>query len=262
MSEYIVIVMALLYIGIAIVIVVMNIAEVPAMFALIFKSAFGLEEAVGGSIGAAIMMGVKRGLFSNEAGMGSAPNAAATASVSHPVKQGLVQSLGVFVDTILICSCTAFIVLLSGKYTDTKLEGIALTQAALGSHIGDWAASFVAIIILLFAFSSLVGNYYYGETNIEFLNANKAWLYVYRFAVIGMILFGSVAKIQIVWDLADLFMGLMAIVNLIAIILLGKIAFAALNDYVKQKKAGKNPVFYSDTIEGLQHVESWERSPK
>ncbi|MFX3622696.1 MAG: alanine/glycine:cation symporter family protein [Ectobacillus sp.] len=262
MSEYIVIVMALLYIAITIFVIAIHITEVPAMFALIFKSAFGLEQAVGGSIGAAIMMGIKRGLFSNEAGMGSAPNAAATANVSHPVKQGLVQSFGVFVDTILICSCTAFIVLLSGAYTNAKLEGIELTQVALSTHIGAWAQSLIAIIILLFAFSSLVGNYYYGETNIEFLNANKVWLYAYRVAVIGMILFGSVAKVQIVWDLADLFMALMAIVNLIAILRLGKIAFAALRDYTNQKKVGKDPIFYADSIEGLENIEAWEYSAR
>jgi amino acid carrier protein len=260
MSEYIVIVMAFVYIAIAMFIFFTNIAEVPATFALIFKSAFGIEEAVGGSIGAAVMMGVKRGLFSNEAGMGSAPNAAATATTSHPVKQGLIQSLGVFVDTILICSCTAFIVLLSGKYVDGNLDGIQLTQAALGFHIGSWAQYLLAVIVLLFAFSSLVGNYYYGETNIEFLSANKVWVFLYRIAVVAMILFGAVAKVQVVWDLADLFMGLMAVVNLIAILLLGKIAFAALNDYMKQKKAGKDPIFYADSINGLQNVEGWEHS--
>ncbi len=260
MSEYIVIVMAFLYIGIAIFVIATNISELPSTIALIFKNAFGLEEFAGGSVGAAIMLGIKRGLFSNEAGMGSAPNAAATATVTHPVKQGLIQSLGVFVDTLLICSCTAFIVLLSGEYTNSKLEGIELTQIALSSHIGSWASSLIAIIIFLFAFSSLVGNYYYGETNIEFINNSKTGLFIYRLAVVGMILFGSIAKVQIVWDMADLFMGLMAIVNLIAILLLGKIAFAALNDYTKQKKAGKNPVFYADTIEGLKNVESWSHS--
>ncbi|MDQ0247208.1 amino acid carrier protein [Bacillus fengqiuensis] len=260
MSEYIVIVMAFLYIGIAIFVIATNISELPSTIALIFKNAFGLEEFAGGSVGAAIMLGIKRGLFSNEAGMGSAPNAAATATVTHPVKQGLIQSLGVFVDTLLICSCTAFIVLLSGEYTNPKLEGIELTQIALSSHIGSWASSLIAIIIFLFAFSSLVGNYYYGETNIEFINNSKTGLFIYRLAVVGMILFGSIAKVQIVWDMADLFMGLMAIVNLIAILLLGKIAFAALNDYTKQKKAGKNPVFYADTIEGLKNVESWSHS--
>jgi amino acid carrier protein len=262
MSEYIVIIMALLYIGIAIFVAATNIAEIPSTLALIVKNAFGLEEVAGGSVGAAIMLGIKRGLFSNEAGMGSAPNAAATANVTHPVKQGLIQSLGVFVDTLLICSCTAFIVLLSGEYTNQNLEGIELTQVALSAHIGPWASRLVAIIIFLFAFSSLVGNYYYGETNIEFLNTSKVWVNIYRIAVIGMILFGSIAKVQIVWDMADLFMGLMAIVNLIAILLLGKIAFAALNGYMKQKKAGKNPVFYADSINGLKNIECREYSSK
>jgi amino acid carrier protein len=234
-SEYMVIAMALLYIGIAIIVIIMNITEIPSVFALIFENAFGLREAAGGTLGAAMMMGIKRGLFSNEAGMGSAPNAAATATVSHPVKQGLIQSLGVFIDTLVICSCTAFIVLLSGAYSNPDLDGIQLTQEALSIHIGPWASNLIAITILLFAFSSLVGNYYYRETNIEFLNGSKTWVLVYRIAVVAMVIFGSVVKIQIVWDMTDLFMGLMAIVNLIAIILLGKLAFAALNDHLKQK---------------------------
>ncbi|MBM7704656.1 alanine/glycine:cation symporter family protein [Metabacillus iocasae] len=259
-SEIIVVVMALIYIGVALIVIIMNIAEIPGVISLIVKSAFGLEEAVGGTLGAALMMGIKRGLFSNEAGMGSAPNAAATATVSHPVKQGLIQSLGVFTDTIIICSCTAFIILLSNAYVQPDLDGIQITQAALSSHIGEWATQLVAITILLFAFSSLIGNYYYGETNIEFLNTNKSFLFLYRIAVVAMVIFGSVAKVQIVWDMADLFMGLMAIVNLIAIFMLGKIAFAALNDYMKQKKAGKDPVFYKDSIEGIEDVECWNYS--
>jgi amino acid carrier protein len=259
-SQIIVPVMATLYLAIALFVVLTNLTEIPAVFALIFKSAFGLEQAAGGGIGAAMMMGIKRGLFSNEAGMGSAPNAAATATVSHPVKQGLIQSLGVFVDTLLICSATAFIVILSGTY-GSGAQGIELTQSALAGHIGSWANSFIAIAVFLFAFSSIIGNYYYGETNIEFINTHKSILFVYRAAVIAMVYFGSVASFGIVWDMADLTMGLMAVVNLIAIVLLGRFAFQALNDYVIQKKDGKNPVFYADSIEGLKNVESWDYSP-
>ncbi|QGU96757.1 amino acid carrier protein [Clostridium bovifaecis] len=261
-AEMIVPVMAIGYIAVALFVVFKNITHVPAVFSLIIENAFGIKEAVGGGVGAAIMMGIKRGLFSNEAGMGSAPNAAATADVTHPVKQGLIQTLGVFTDTILICSCTAFIVLLSGVYTNTKLEGIQLTQKALSSQVGAWGNTFIAICIFLFAFSSIVGNYYYGETNIEFIKANKLWLLAYRAAVIGMVIFGSVAKIQIVWDMADLFMGIMAIINLIAISRLSKIAFAALQDYSRQKKAGKNPVFSVDDIGGLENAECWEKKKK
>jgi AGCS family alanine or glycine:cation symporter len=256
-AEFIVPIMAGGYVLLALYIIVTNITLLPNVFATIFSSAFGLQEAAGGTMGAALMMGIKRGLFSNEAGMGSAPNAAATASVSHPVKQGLIQSLGVFVDTLLICSATSFIVLLSDVYKNQNLEGIAIVQTALSSHIGVWAGSFIAIAVFLFAFSSVVGNYYYGETNIEFMNTNKKWLLVYRLAVVGMVMFGSLAKVSIVWDMADLFMALMAITNLVAIGLLGKIAFAALADYTRQKRQGVNPVFYRNTIPGLKDVECW-----
>lgn len=260
MSEYIVIVLAVLYIGVALFIVLTNITKMPEVLSLIVKNAFGLEQAVGGSLGAALMNGVKRGLFSNEAGMGSAPNAAATAVTSHPVKQGLIQAFGVLTDTLIICTSTAFIILFSDAYKQPELSGIELTQAALSTHIGSWASGFLAIMVLLFAFSTLIGNYYYGETNIEFLNTNKAWLMLYRISVLAMVIFGSVAQVQLVWDLADLFMGFMVIVNLIAILLLSKVAFAALTDYMEQKKAGKDPVFYKDSIGNLENIECWEHS--
>ena len=258
MSELIVPPMAILYIGIALFVVIKNITLLPDVFTEIFTNAFGLQEAVGGGVGAAIMMGIKRGLFANEAGMGSAPNAAATANVSHPVKQGYIQTIGVLVDTFLVCTSTAFIVLCSGAYKTPGLTGIELTQAALSSQVGSWASGFLAIIIFLFAFSSLLGNYYYGETNIEFIKTSKLWLTVYRLAVVGMVMFGSVAAVQIVWDMADLFMGFMVITNLIAITLLGKFAYAALADYVKQKKQGKDPVFHASSIPGLKNAECWE----
>ncbi|WZL74418.1 alanine/glycine:cation symporter family protein [Clostridiaceae bacterium 35-E11] len=256
-AELIVPIMAVAYVLVALFVVIKNITAIPSIFGLIVSNAFGVKQAVGGGIGAALMQGIKRGLFSNEAGMGSAPNAAATAEVSHPVKQGLIQTLGVFTDTILICSATAFIVLLSGAYTTEGLTGIQLTQTALSSQVGLWGNNFIAVCILLFAFSSIVGNYYYGESNIEFINASKTWVFIYRLAVVGMVVFGSVSQIQIVWDMADLFMGLMAIINLIAIGMLGKIAFAALKDYERQKKEGKDPVFHVNHIEGLQNVECW-----
>ncbi|CAG7839219.1 sodium:alanine symporter [Clostridium novyi B str. ATCC 27606] len=256
--EVIVPVMAIAYILVALFVVTKNITHVPEMIKVIFENAFGIKQITGGSLGAAILMGIKRGLFSNEAGMGSAPNAAATAGVTHPAKQGLIQTLGVFTDTILICSCTAFIVLISGAYTDKKLEGIKLTQNALSSQIGHWGNTFIAICILLFAFSSIVGNYYYGESNIEFLNGGKGWLIIYRISVLSMVLFGSIAKIKIVWDLADLFMGTMAIINLIAIWKLSPLAFKVLKDYTIQKKEGKDPVFTADSIDDLVNAECWE----
>ncbi|KIL35803.1 sodium:alanine symporter [Cohnella kolymensis] len=256
-SEYMVIFMAALYIGVSLFIVLANITEVPGMFMTIFKHAFGIEQVAGGTLGAAILQGIKRGLFSNEAGMGSAPNAAATATTSHPAKQGLIQALAVLIDTFVICSCTAFIILLSDAYGSTA-AGIELTQSALSTHIGSWASGFLAIMIFLFAFSTLIGNYYYGETNIDFLKSNRTWLWLYRFSVVAMVIFGSVAKVQLVWDLADVFMGFMVIVNLIAITLLSKIAFAALNDYNKQKKAGKDPVFTKHSIEGVRNIQCWD----
>lgn len=256
--EILVPVMAIGYILVALFVLFKNAAHIPTMFKLIITDAFDFKGLIGGGIGASVMMGIKRGLFSNEAGMGSAPNAAATAEVTHPVKQGFIQTLGVFTDTIIICSCTAFIILLSGVYNANGLTGIQLTQNALTSQVGSWGTTFIAICILLFAYSSIIGNYYYGETNIEFIKANKTWLFLYRICVILMVIFGSLTEIQVVWDMADLFMGLMALINLIAIIQLGGIASAALKDYVKQKKQGKDPVFTKDSIKGLTGVECWD----
>ncbi|WP_227937532.1 alanine/glycine:cation symporter family protein [Alkalihalobacillus deserti] len=256
-SQVIVPVMAICYLILVAYIVILNIGEIPRVMGLIISSAFGLNEAVAGGIGAAIMNGVKRGLFSNEAGMGSAPVAAATADVSHPAKQGFVQTLGVFVDTLLICSATAFIILLSG-IPGEGMGGIQLTQSALASHVGPWASIFVAIAILLFCFSSIIGNYYYGESNIGYIKENKAAIFVFRLAVLGMILLGSVSSLSMVWNLADLFMALMAITNLIALAIIGKVAIVVLKDYLKQKKEGKEPVFYASNIKGLENVEYWK----
>ncbi|MFE8699585.1 alanine/glycine:cation symporter family protein [Cytobacillus sp. FJAT-54145] len=259
-SVIIVPIMAFFYIALAGFVVITNISQVPAVLSLIVKSAFGFEQVFGGGVGAAIMMGVKRGLFSNEAGMGSAPNAAAAAVVSHPVKQGFVQALGVFFDTLVVCTATAFIILLSDSYT-TGLQGIELTQASMAEHFGPWASIFVAIAIFMFAFSSIIGSYYYGEANIGFVHKSKAALFIYRLAALGMVVFGAVASLQIVWDFADLAMAIMALTNLIAIGLLGKFAFKALDHYMEQRKQGLDPVFYADDIEGLKGVESWPVRP-
>lgn len=261
-TQVIVPVMAIFYLIVAMYVVVTNYTEIPAVFSLIFTEAFGLREAAGGTLGAAIMQGVRRGLFSNEAGMGSVPNAAATASISHPAKQGLVQSLGVFFDTIIICSATAFIIILAGLYKTGENDGIVLTQNSLAEHVGSWAPYFIAIAIIFFAFSSIIGNYYYGETNIEFIHAHKGWMTGYRMLVLVMVMFGSIAHVQLVWNLADLFMGLMAILNIAVILLLGKTAFQVLNDYTKQRKKGVNPVFYAKTIPGLKNTECWEEEDR
>lgn len=258
-SEVIVPVLAVAYVFVTVLVLILNFTQIPAVIKLIVTNAFDISSFSSGAFGAMFIAGVKRGLFSNEAGMGSAPNAAATAEVSHPVKQGLIQTLGVFTDTLLICSCTAFMILLSGSYTNSNLEGIQLTQHALTSEIGAFGNYFIAFCILLFAYSSIIGNYYYGESNIEFMSTKKLYLVTYRIIVIGMIIFGSLTKVAIVWDMADLFMSFMAIVNLIAILLLGNIAIKALKNYTDQKKMGiKEPVFKASDIPGLKNVEQWQ----
>ena len=252
-SSILVPIMALGYIILALYIVISNITHLPDIFGIIIKNAFGIEQAIGGGIGAALMQGIKRGLFSNEAGMGSAPNAAATAHVTHPAKQGFIQALGVFTDTLLICTCTAFIILFSGKHFNTDLDGIQLTQAALNSQIGNIGSTYIAIAILFFAYSSILGNYYYGEANIRFITKRKEVIHIYRILVGGMVFFGSIASLKFVWSLADVTMALMAICNLIAIIMLGKYAFRLLDDYLTQKKNGiKSPVFSKDKVKDIE----------
>ncbi len=219
-SSIVVPVMALGYIALALGIVLFNITRLPAVIETILSNAFGWEQAIGGSIGAALMQGIKRGLFSNEAGMGSAPNVAATAHVSHPVKQGLIQALGVFTDTLIICTCTAFIILFSGAPLDGSINGVQLTQQALSNEVGSIGSTFVALAILLFAFSSIIGNYYYGEANIRFITSKRSVLFIYRILVGGMVMFGALASLDLAWSLADVTMGLMTICNLIAISLL------------------------------------------
>lgn len=269
-SSVIVPVMAIGYFILAFVIVLMNIHLMPHVFKVIISNAFGLEQITGGGLGATMMNGIKRGLFSNEAGEGSAPNVAATASVSHPVKQGLIQALGVFTDTLLVCSCTAFIILISGLYSHPELNGIALTQSALQSEIGSSGPIFIAIAIFLFAFSSIIGNYYYGEANIRFLfgrkeeNNNgklKSILFIYRLCSGGvLVMFGALASLEIVWNLGDLCMALLTACNLIAILVLGKYAFKLLKDYQQQKKNGiKDPIFHRSQLPEIENeLECWE----
>lgn len=242
-SEKIVPFMAVLYLLVVVYVLIINAREIPSLFALIFTEAFNVESAFGGSFMGVLIIGVKRGLFSNEAGMGSAPNAAATAEVTHPVKQGFIQSLGVFTDTLVICSATAFIILLSGTYTSGESNGIELTQLALNTLVGSWASTFIAISILLFAFSSIIGNYYYGETNLKFLGVSPLGLLLFRFFVVAMILIGSLVELEMVWAAADFFMTIMALINLIAILLLSKVAFTLYQDYVKQLGQGIDPVY-------------------
>ena len=261
-SSVLVPVMAIGYVVLAIVIIVMNFEQIPHVFKVIVLDAFGIEKVVGGGIGATIMNGVKRGLFSNEAGEGSAPNVAATATVSHPVKQGLIQALGVFTDTLLVCSCTSFIILISGLYDVPELNGIALTQSALQSEVGSVGPVFVAIAIFMFAFSSIIGNYYYGEANIRFITQSTKVMTIYRILSAGvMVIFGAMASFELVWNIVDFFMAFLTACNLIAIVLLGRYAFRLLDDYRRQKRQGiKEPVFHKSLVPELKdEIECWEQ---
>ena len=260
-SSILVPIMAIGYFILALFVVITNINIIPHVFKLIIESAFGFEQVAGGGLGMTIMVGVKRGLFSNEAGEGSAPNVAATADISHPVKQGLIQALGVFTDTLLVCSCTAFMVLVSGLYTTEGLEGIQLTQASLESQVGSWGTIFVAISLFLFAFSSIIGNYYYGEANIRFLTDKKWVLTVFRILSGGGFVFlGAVASFEFVWNMGDLFMALVTLCNLIALAFLSKYAFKLLKNYRDQRRHGiENPVFHrSDLPEVANDLEAWD----
>ncbi len=251
-------IMAIGYVVVALYVLVVNAVHIPRLFMDIIEAAFGLKQVVGGTIGAAMLQGIKRGLYSNEAGMGSAPNAAATSNVSHPVKQGLLQAFGVFVDTILICSATGFIVLLYPEYNTIGEKGIKLTQLALSHSVGAWGAGFITLCIFLFAFSSLVGNYYYGEANLEFLTKSKTSMLVFRVLTVACVYLGSVASLGLVWDIADVSMGIMALMNIVVIAILSPKAVAIINDYIKQRKEGKNPVFRAKDIPGLENTECWD----
>jgi AGCS family alanine or glycine:cation symporter len=250
-SEIVMPIFALIYVLLAVIIIAMNFGDIPTVFREIIQGAFGLNPAmagVAGGVTAAILNGTKRGLFSNEAGMGSAPNAAATATTDHPVKQGLVQSFGVFVDTIVVCSATAFIILFAGPavYTPgvpTDLNGASLAQAAVSEQLGSWSTWLMTILIVGFAFSSVLGNYYYAEVNLYFLHANNTVITLFRVVVLISVGLGAVIALEAVWAIADVSMALMAIVNLTAILLLFKWVRGLLRDYDASRKAGLDPVF-------------------
>lgn len=265
-AEFVVPIMALAYLGVGLLVVLTNLSEVPDALVLIVRSAFGVGEVAGGAIGysvaQAIQNGARRGLFSNEAGQGSAPNAAATADVKHPAVQGYVQSLGVFVDTIIICTTTALIILLSGVYVggfvdgvydDANPTGVALTQNALADSVGSWGVDFIAIALMFFAFTSILANYYYGETSLLFLNNGDhravRWL---RIAVLLIIMFGALVNATLIWDMADVAMGVMALLNLVAILLLSRKAFAVIADYEAQRRAGVEPTFTRESIPSIE----------
>ena len=252
-------IMALGYILFAIYAIFANLSAVPSMLRLIVDCAFGFDQAAGGAVGMAIITGVRRGLFSNEAGEGSAPNAAAIADTSHPVKQGLIQSLGVFVDTIIICTCTAFIILLSGVY-DCGEDGIILTSRAFESHIGVFGKYFLTAAIFLFAFSTMIANYYYGESNILFMTRKKWAVWTLRIATFFILTAGAILPLQTTWRMVDLWMAFLTTLNLCALLLLSGKVFRLLSDYTSQKKRGiKEPVFHKEqTLPEIQdRLECW-----
>ena len=247
-AEVLVPIMAVGYVAIALLVLALNFEAIPAVFMLIVKSAFGLEPAVGGGIGAAILMGVKRGLFSNEAGLGSAPNVAAVAYVSHPASQGIVQAFSVFIDTLIVCSCTAFIVLLGTVYqpgATTEIGGVALTQASLAGHVGEWGRVFVSIALMLFGFTTIIYNYYLGENSLNYFGgSNRVLLAAYRVAVIVLCGWGATTDLGTVFAFADVTMGFLALANLFALAMLFKPGLRLMRDYDRQIAAGiEEPVF-------------------
>ncbi len=256
-------IMSLLYVTLAIVVIILRFDRIPEVFNMIVTDAFNVEAAVGGGIGITIIQGVKRGLFSNEAGMGSAPNAAASATTDHPVYQGLIQSLGVYIDTLIICSATAFVILVSDIPIDpSATDGITVTMNAFSAVLGNWATYFLFLAILLFAYSTILGNYFYAQSNIEYLSTDIESLPIFKVILLCMVFFGSVASSDVVWAIADLSMALMAILNVVAIILLHKQAIFLLKDYTKQRKQNKSPKFDAGEYEEYKHFSVWNINNK
>jgi AGCS family alanine or glycine:cation symporter len=254
-ADVIVPIMAIGYLLMALVVLVLNIGSVPAVLISILSNAFGFEEAVSGGMGAAIAQGLRRGLFSNEAGLGSAPNVAATAEVKHPIAQGITQALSVFIDTILICSCTAFVILLGDVYVPgaADVNGVALTQQSMVSHLGGWASYFLTVAIFLFAFSSIIYNYYLGENALTVMTKNPISVHVFRVVVVGIVLLGATAPgATSVFFFSDPMMGVLAVVNLLVIMMLFPVALRILRDYHEQAKAGvEYPVLDPDKFADL-----------
>ena len=256
-SSVLVPIMAVMYMLTGLIIFFVYIENLPGALKLLITDAFDFHKILGGFAGSCVVMGIKRGLFSNEAGMGSAPNAAAAADVSHPAKQGLVQCLSVFIDTLMICSTTAFIILLTERYTiNGDLNGIPLVQQSMASAFGPIGIHLTTLAVFLFAFTSLIGNYFYAEANIKFISGSKRLLAVFRVLSAGMIFIGAQADLELAWSLADVLMGGMATVNIIAITVLGGIALKVLKDYEEQKAVGLEPVFKAKNI-GINNTDHW-----
>ena len=249
-----------LYVLVAIIVIIMNIQLLPQVFGRIFSEAFDFQAIFGGFTGSCMMYGIKRGLFSNEAGVGSAPNAAASANVSHPVKQGLVQMLSVFIDTLLICTATAFMLLCSGVEPDAAMQGAPYVQQALSTVFGTVGPIFITVAMVLFAFTTLIGNLYYVDNAWSFIFKEappKSFMFGFRVFAMFLVLIGASQSIDVVWNLADVLMGVMAILNLPVIVLLSRPALAAMNDYWSQRKSGKKPVFKASNIGLKEKTDYW-----
>jgi alanine or glycine:cation symporter, AGCS family len=253
-SQIVIPFIAISYLGLTSYVIIQHASSLLAVIKLIFESAFGLTPIIGGAAGysvhQAMVIGIKRGLFANEAGMGSAPNAAATATTTHPVTQGLLQMLGVAIDTLVVCTATALMILVSGEYTPGSIiEGAALTQRAIATAAGPWAGVFMTVAIFLFAWTTIIGNYAYAEGNLQFLSEKKSVLHIFRIGILLTILLGTMGSLSVVWDIADTSMALMASINLIAIVLLTPYALAAWKDYRAQRKTGQiKPRFYLNAL--------------
>lgn len=259
-TEVIVPLMGIFYIGVSLFIVITHLNLLPGVIASIFKGAFNLSAIFGGFAGSAIMQGIKRGLFSNEAGVGSAPNASASAGVSHPAKQGMVQMLSVYIDTIVICSATGFMLLCSGVAPEGGIAGMPYVQEAVAGSLGSFGSVFITVALFMFAFTTLIGNFYYAEMGLRYIcdkAPGKALLNTFRVAAALIVCLGATMDFSVVWDTADVLMGLMALINLPVIVILSKPAIHCMQDYFRQKAQGKNPVFRAKDIGLKTKTDFW-----
>lgn len=259
-TSFIVPIMGLSYILVALVITLMNVPALPSIFRTIFTQAFDFQAIFGGFTGSCLMFGIKRGLFSNEAGVGSAPNASSAAEVSHPVKQGLVQVLSVFIDTLLVCTATAFMCMSSGVTPSEDISGAAYVQQSLQATLGDFGPIFITVAMVLFAFTTLIGNLFYVDKAFNHIlgkEPTKTFKAIYYIIASALILVGAVLKANTLWNISDILMACMTLINMPVIIILGKYAFRALDDYTKQRKAGKDPVFKAKNIDLPQETDYW-----
>lgn len=264
-TSFLVPIMSVAYIIVAIIVIIKNISLIPGIFADIFTQAFDFKSIFGGFTGSAVMLGLKRGLYSNEAGIGSAPNAAAAADTSHPVKQGLVQMMSVYLDTIIICTATAFMLLASGITPTPEIAGAPYNVAALQANFGNFGQYFFSFALFLFGFTTLIGNYFYSEANLNYVTGdktNKTTLMIFRVVAVLIVLFGPLLEFGVAWDTADVLMALMAIINIPAIFMLKDPAIKCMKDYIEQRKSGKNPVFNSSSINLKDKVDFWGDTAK